>query len=108
MEALKQMRFHNFNLVLLNERFGTSNPDENHVRKYLDRLAMESRRNIFVVLLTGRFRTNDNMVAFNKSVNLIINGKDLGQFRKVLAAAISEHATFYRIFKESMITVGKV
>lgn len=108
MEALKQMRFYNFNLVLLNERFGTSNPDENHVRKYLDRLAMESRRKIFVVLLTGRFRTNDNMVAFNKSVNLVINGKDMGQLRKVLAAAISEHSTFYRIFKDTMVNVGKV
>jgi CheY-like chemotaxis protein len=108
MDALKQMRFHNFNLVLLNERFGTSNPDENHVRKYLDRLSMEFRREIFVILLTDRFRTNDNMAAFNKSVNLILNNKDIEQLRKVLATAISEHRTFYRIYKESMKAVGIV
>jgi len=51
-DALKQMRFHVFDMVVLNERFGTRDPDMNNVLKYLDRLNMSIRRNIFVTLVT--------------------------------------------------------
>ena len=70
-------RLHIFDVVVLNERFGTRNPDMNNILKYLDRLGISIRRNIFVALLTNRFRTMDYMAAFNKSVNLIVNLKNV-------------------------------
>ena len=81
-DALKQMRFHVFDMVVLNERFGTRDPDMNNVLKYLDRLNMSIRRNIFVTLVTTRFRTMDNMAAFHKSVNLIVNLKNINEIEK--------------------------
>jgi len=106
-ETLKQMRFHDFDLVVLNERFDTRDPDMNNVLRYLDRLPMATRRLIFVVLVSDRFRTMDNMAAFNKSVNLVVNLKNVDEFEKILSRGVAEHAAFYRVFKESLIKVGR-
>ena len=106
-DALKQMRFHVFDVVVLNEMFGTQNPDENNIHRYLDRLAMETRRNIFVALVTDRFRTSDNMQAFNKSVNIIVNLKNIDDFQKILKGAIADNAAFYRVFREALIKTGR-
>lgn len=106
-DALKQMRFHVFDVVVLNEMFGTQNPDVNNVHRYLDRLATETRRNIFVALITDRFRTSDNMQAFNKSVNVIINLKNIDDFQKILKVSIAENVAFYRVFGEALIKAGR-
>ncbi len=107
-DALKQMRFHVFDLVVLNETFDTKNPDENNVLMYLDRLSMSIRRNIFVVLLTNRFRTMDNMTAFNKSVNIVINLKNINEIEKILKTGLTDNIAFYKVFKELLVKTGMV
>ena len=107
-DALKQMRFHVFDMVVLNERFGTQNPDMNSVLKYLDRLNMSTRRNIFVTLITDRYRTMDNMSAFNKSVNLIVNLKNIDEIEKILRRGIADYEAFYRVYKRILIKTGRV
>ncbi|UCD90651.1 MAG: zinc-ribbon domain-containing protein [Desulfobacterales bacterium] len=107
-DVLKQMRFHTFDIVVLNERFGTRNPDMNNILKYLDRLTISIRRNIFVVLLTDRFRTMDYMVAFNKSVNLIVNLKNINDIEKILKRGVADYASFYRVLRESLIKTGRI
>jgi len=107
-DALKQMRFHIFDMVVLNERFGTQNPDMNPVLKYLDRLNMSVRRNIFVALITDRCRTMDNMAAFNKSVNLIVNLKNIDEIEKILRRGIADYEAFYRVYKRALIKTGRV
>jgi len=107
-DALKKMRFHIFDLVVLNERFDTENPDESNVLKYLDQLSMEIRRQIFVALISDRFRTTDNMAAFNKSVNLTINSKNLDEFEKIVKRGVAENEGFYRVYRESMVNTGRV
>jgi len=107
-DALKQMRFHEYNMVIINERFGTLDPDMNHVLKYIEQMSMSIRRNIFVALLTSRFRTMDNMTAFNKSVNIIINLKNLDDVEKILKRSVNENKNFYRVYKELMIKLSKI
>jgi len=107
-DALKQMRFHVFDLVVLNETFDTKDPDENNVSMYLDRLSMSIRRNIFVVLLTNRFRTMDNMTAFNKSVNIVINLKNIDEIEKILKTGLTDNIAFYKVFKELLVKTGRV
>lgn len=107
-DALKQMRFHVFDLVVLDEDFDTSNPDHNQVLTYLTGLNMSIRRNMFVALITKRFRTMDNMAAFNHSVNLVVNAKNLAEIGKILTRGLADHEAFYRVFKESLVKVGLV
>lgn len=99
-DALKQMRYHDFNLVVLNELFGTREPEMNQVLKYLSQLGMVNRRAIFVALITERFRTGDRMQAYNKGVNSIFNVEDAARYEKLLDQAIKENIAFFRVYRD--------
>ena len=108
LDALKRMRYHNYDLFVINENFDTDNPESNGILLYLERLSMLVRRNMFIALVSDRFRTMDNMMALNKSVNLIINSKNIDDIGKILSRGITDNEFFYRIFKGTLKEVGKV
>jgi predicted Zn finger-like uncharacterized protein len=107
-DALKRMRYHNYDLFVINENFDTDNPESNGILLYLERLSMTVRRNMFVALISDRFRTMDNMMALNKSANLVINSKNIDDIGKILSRGITDNEYFYRIFKGTLKEVGKV
>ncbi|MFO8084597.1 MAG: zinc-ribbon domain-containing protein [Desulfobacterales bacterium] len=100
-DALKKMRYHNFDLVILDELFDCKNYHSNGVLIYLQQLPMALRRNLFLVMLTNRFRTMDNMEAFHKSVNLIVNVANISEFKKILLRGIADNEVFYKVFKNA-------
>ena len=101
-DAVKNMRFHIYDVVVVNENFDTENPDTNIVLNSLANLNVGTRRQIFVALLSGRFRSMDNMTAFNKSVNVIINMKNIDDISGILKRSITDNTAFYHVFKEAM------
>jgi len=107
-DVLKKMRYHNYDVIVLNEKFDNPNPDANPVMMNLERMQMSTRRNIFVTLLSERFRTMDNMTAFQKSVNIIINTRNIEDFGKIFSRGVTDHEYFYRVFRESMKKLGRV
>ena len=106
-DALKRMRYHNYDLFVVNEHFDTNNPESNSVLLFLERLSMSVRRDMFVALISDRFRTMDNMIALNKSVNLIINIKNVDDIGKILSRGITDNEYFYRIYKQTLKEVGR-
>lgn len=106
-EALKRMRYHAYDVVVVDEGFDTDNPETNGVLLFLERMAMSSRRNMFVVLVSNRHRTMDNMTAFLKSVNLVVNTKNIEDFPKILNRGLTDHLAFYRIFREKLKETGR-
>ncbi|MEE9495342.1 MAG: zinc-ribbon domain-containing protein [Desulfobacterales bacterium] len=106
-DALKRMRYHNYDLFVVNENFDTDNPESNGILLYLERLNMLVRRNMFIALVSDRFRTMDNMMALNKSVNLIINIKNVDDIGKILSRGITDNEFFYRVFKGTLKEVGR-
>jgi predicted Zn finger-like uncharacterized protein len=107
-DALKRMRYHIYDLIVIDENFDTKNPDANGVLIYLERLPMTTRRNIFVAMVSSRYRTMDNMMALNASVNLTINIKNIEDIGKILARGITDTELFYRIYKETLKETGRV
>jgi CheY-like chemotaxis protein len=107
-EALGNMRFHVYQLIVINENFDTLDRDESGVLSYLESLPMNIRRDIFVVLISKDMRTTDKMAAFNKSVNLIVNSSNIDEIGDIIARGIAEHEYLYRIFKESMERFGRL
>ena len=107
-DALKRMRYHNYDLFVVNESFDADNPESNGVLLYLERLNMAVRRNMFIALVSDRFRTMDNMMALNKSVNLIINIKNIEDIGKILSRGITDNEFFYRVFKGTLKEVGRI
>ncbi len=106
-DALKYMRFHTFDLVVLNETFDGGDPGSNYVLNYLGQIPMITRRHVYVVLVGSSNRTGDNMIAFNKSVNLILHHDNLDDFEIILKQSLADNREFYRILNESLKKVGK-
>ena len=99
-DALKTMRYHSYDLIIVNEFFDTKDQDANGVLIYLERLNMAIRRNIFAVLISNRFRTMDHMKAFQKSVNMIVNVDNIADFDKILRRGMTDFGIFYQVYKE--------
>lgn len=107
-DALKKMRYHSYDLIVVNEGFDTADPDANGVLVYMERTAMAVRRNMFVVLISSRFRTMDHMMEFNKSVNILVNINNIKDFDKILKRGLTDNDYFYRVYREMMRKTGRV
>ena len=106
-EALKRMRYHVYDVVVVDENFDTDNPETNGVLIYLEGVGMATRRNTFVAMISNRHRTMDNMTAFLKSVNLIINSKNIEDTGKILSRGLTEYLAFYRVFRDKLKETGR-
>jgi ActR/RegA family two-component response regulator len=107
-DALKYMRFHVFDVILVNENFNTGIWEVNNILKYLENLSMSVRRQIFVVLISAIYATLDSMQTYNKSVNMIINKSEIGDIENILKQALTEHNDFYYLFKENVRKHGNI
>ena len=107
-DALKKMRYHAYDLIVINETFNSDSLDSNMVMLYLDRLPMAVRRNTFVILISNRFRTLDRMLAFRYSVHIIINTKNIDDFGKIVSRGLTDNELFYQVFMESLKTVKRM
>lgn len=107
-DALKKMRYHQYDLVVVNESFSSEGPDANMVLLYLERLNMSVRRKIFVVMISNHYRTMDQMMAFRYSVNIIVNTKNVDDIGKVIQRGLTDYEFFYAVFQETLKAVGRV
>ncbi len=107
-DALKSMRYHTYDLLVLNENFDTANPDVNGILIYLNRLVMAERRTITLFLLTERFKTFDPMMAYNRSANAVVNIKDIDKIDTILQKGLNDTEAMYKIFKEALGNAGRL
>lgn len=107
-ESIGRMKFTQYDLVILSEDFAGSTETNNSVLQFIQQMQMPLRRKMFVALLGNNFRTMDNMKAFALSVNMVINFKDLDDLAVMLKKSILDNDAFYRVFKETLISVGKI
>ena len=97
-EAIKFMRFQIFNVIFVNENFDTPAGNVNSIVWNLEGLPMVTRRQTFVVLVSAALKTLDNMTAYNKSVNVIINKSQIDDVEAIFKKALAEHESFYHVF----------
>jgi len=107
-EALKFIRFQIFNVIFVNESFDTAAGSTNSILWNLQSSPMSIRRQTFVVLISAALKTFDNLMAFNKSVNVIINKSQADNIGQLFKKALAEHENFYHVFKGTLRKQGKV
>jgi hypothetical protein len=106
--ALTRMKYHLFNIILVDETFDRTYRGAGILLQELKDLDMSLRRQIVVILISDTLRTQDNMAALNKSVNMIINQKEMpSKALKLLQKSLKDHEQFYAIFNETLKKVGK-
>ncbi len=107
-DALKKMRYHQYDLILIDETFYAGSPESNMVLLYIERLSMNTRRNLFVAMLSKNFRTQDNMTAFKYSVNIVINVNSIDEFDKILQRGLADHEFFFRVYIDTLKKEGRI
>ncbi len=107
-DALKSMSFHLYDLIMVGKDFDFHGSDEGGVLAYIRQLPMGTRRNIFVALLSATVRTMDNMAAFGRSVNLIINLENIGEADVIIKKGIADNKAFYETFREALRRTGRL
>lgn len=106
-EALKVLRMHTCHLVVVYEGFGEVSAERNSVLLYLERLPMMLRREMFVVMLSQRHSTLDSLVAFVRSVNLVVNVRHVPDLERLLKQGIADSRHFYEVFLEALKEEGR-
>src|SRR5438876_241520 len=106
-EAAERLRRHAFDIVVVDERFESSGVLDNAVLKMLNTMPIGARRHVFVVLLGREFKTFDNMMAFARSVNVVVNLNDLPHLPAIVRKGLEDNNEFYRVFREMLAEVGK-
>lgn len=106
-EAIQKLTFNKYDIIVLSETFERCDPADNKIHKYLELLTMDIRRKTFVVMTGKKHKSMDNMQAFNKSVNLVLNDSDLGNFELILKKAMKDNELFYHVYNTMRIETGK-
>jgi CheY-like chemotaxis protein len=106
-EAIERMRRDNFEVVIIDEQFQGSTPLANPVLTAMRAMPMSTRRHMFVVLLGREYKTFDNMMAFAKSVNIVVNLNDLPHLPAILVKGINDNNDFYKVLRATLTEVGK-
>ena len=106
-DAIGKMRFHHFDIIILKDGYDGKSIEESPILRYINTLSMSVRRKMFLALISDRFKTMDNMMAFAMSANVVINSADISQIKLILNKAIEENERFYKVFKELLVETGK-
>jgi len=106
-EAIQKLTFNKYDLLVINERFAGCDPAGNALHRYVEPMTMDVRRKMFVVMIGKSFKTLDNMSAFVRSVNLVVNEGDFTNFELILKKAMNDNAAFYRIYNQMLVETGK-
>ena len=106
-EAVERLRREVFEVLILDEQFQGSTALDNEVLQAIQTMQMAQRRYMFVILLGREYKTFDNMMAFARSVNVVVNLNDLPHLPAILRKGLMDNNDFYRVFREMLVEVGK-
>jgi hypothetical protein len=101
-----KLRAQSYNVVAIYETFAGSIAEGNPVLLECARTPGSQRRDQFVVLIGPNMITNDELQAFQYSVDLVFSVSDLANFKPVLRRAVARHHEFYRKFSECLRMAG--
>jgi hypothetical protein len=106
-EAMSKLRLHHFDLIIISDGFDGQGLTNSPIIHYLNNLSMSIRRKIFLVLLSDKFKTMDNMIAFARSANIVVNPDDLSNLSLILKKAIPDNEKLYKVFMDTLKETGK-
>ncbi|MCD6319775.1 MAG: hypothetical protein J7M03_03750 [Candidatus Desulfofervidaceae bacterium] len=95
--ALQRLIIGNYNMVFLNAGFLQNHPK---IEQALFHIPIEKRRNTIFILIDAEMKTFDQIGAFVKNVNAVINVKDLPYLSKFLPQIVETHDALYRGFQK--------
>ncbi|MDL2285816.1 hypothetical protein LJC24_00050 [Desulfococcaceae bacterium OttesenSCG-928-F15] len=101
--AFKKLKLHQYHLIVLADEDPLNKPlEKNPIFLFIRSLPMDMRRQIFVLLLSNQYKSQDGLTAFLKSVNMIVNVENIKVFKNLLRKGLAEHNRFYADFMATL------
>ena len=101
-----KLKTHPYDVVVIDEHFGGYHLHNNQVLFEAINMPGAQRRNQYVVLIGSSVMTNDEMMAFIFSVDLVFNVADLSNLKPVLRRGVARQKEFYYDFNEQVRNIG--
>ena len=105
--AIERTRYTAYDIIVVQENFGSGTLSSNPVLNYFCSLAMSQRRVSMLVLVGTAFKTLDAMQAFAHSVHLVVNISDLRNLTAILKKSRAEFDNLYRVYRAALATIGE-
>jgi len=105
-DILLKMRAHAYDVIVIAEHFNASEISTNPLIQAAIGAAVEQRRRQFLVAVGSSLATNDEMQAFQYSVDLVVGLSDVVNLRPVLRRGVLRKAEFYAPFREALKAEG--
>jgi hypothetical protein len=105
-DILLKLRAHAYDVVIISEHFNASDILNNPIIAAAVAAPAEQRRKQFVVAIGSTLVTNDELQAFQYSVDLVVNLADVVNLRPVLRRGVARMIEFYTPFREVLTAEG--
>jgi CheY-like chemotaxis protein len=102
-----KLRAHAYDVVIISENFAATDLATNPLLNEAINAPAQQRRRQLIVLLGSSVITNDELQAFQYSVDLVVNLADVMNLRPVLRRALLRTEEFYAPFQEIAKLVGR-
>ncbi len=106
-DAIQRLRFMAYALAVIREGFGTAVGEGNPILDHLAEMPMGARRGMHVVFISPNASSHDSAAAFTRSVNLVLNLKDLPHLAEALKRSVAETEQASRVLLDSLRAQGK-
>jgi hypothetical protein len=106
-DILLKLRTHIYDVVIVSEHFNASDIETNPILAAAINAPPDQRRNQIIILVGASFATNDEMQAFQHSVDLVIGLADVVNLRPVLRRVALRAQEFFGPLQEALKTAGK-
>ena len=94
-----------YQVVLIEEAFAVSSPQENTALAIIQRMVMSQRRHAVVILIGNQFASLDRMQAYQQSVHAVVNPNELDRLREIIQQVVADNELFMQSFLEAMVQI---
>ena len=105
-DILLKMRAHVYDVLVIAEHFNASDMSTNPIIASAIAAPSQERRRQFLVAVGSTLATNDEMQAFQYSVDLVVGLSDVVNLRPVLRRGVMRMGEFYAPFREALKLEG--
>jgi hypothetical protein len=105
-DILLKLRAHAYDVVVVSEHFNGSDLESNPIIAAVIDYAPRQRRKQFVTVLGASFKTNDEMQAFQASVDLVVNVSDAANLKPVLRRGVNKKRELYAPLEHAIKATG--
>jgi hypothetical protein len=100
-----------YQVVLIEELFAATTPEENITLGYIQQMPMAQRRHSVFILLGSSFHTLNSLQAFQQSVHAVVNREEIASLGlnvlgPIVQRVVADNDLFLHVYRETQIQVG--